>query len=175
MSDTQYVLNHPADNAALNALLARAWAGHTDRDFPDSLERSLAYVCAYSEGRLVGFVNVAWDGDSHAFLLDPTVDPDFQRRGVGRELVRRAADAARESGAEWLHVDYEPHLDAFYKGAGFRSTAGGADEAPRRGRGLTGGRGRHAPVSHGLDSRTARHRARGGEPREIRGERQGAG
>ena len=25
----------------------------------------------------------------------------------------------------WLHVDYEPHLDGFYRGCGFRPTAAG--------------------------------------------------
>jgi GNAT superfamily N-acetyltransferase len=125
VSEVQYVLNPPADSEALNALFARAWAAHTDRDFSGPLELSLVYVCAYLGERLVGFVNGAWDGDSHAFLLDPTVDPEFQRRGIGGELVRRAADAARERGVEWLHVDYEPHLERFYRGAGFRETLAG--------------------------------------------------
>jgi ribosomal protein S18 acetylase RimI-like enzyme len=125
LSDVRYALNPSVDHGALNRLFALAWAGHTSRDFSCLPERSLAYVCAYSGERLVGFVNVAWDGGSHAFLLDPAVDPEYQRRGIGRELVRRAADAARQRGAEWLHVDYEPHLDAFYKGAGFRGTLAG--------------------------------------------------
>jgi GNAT superfamily N-acetyltransferase len=82
-------------------------------------------VCAFDAARLVGFVNLATDGDAHAFLLDPTVDPDYQRRGIGTELVRRAADLARERGCTWLHVDYEPALAAFYQAAGFRDSAAG--------------------------------------------------
>ena len=31
----------------------------------------------------------------------------------------------RGSGVEWLHVDYEPHLEGFYRGCGFRHTAAG--------------------------------------------------
>ena len=61
----------------------------------------------------------------HAFLLDTTVHPAWQRRGIGRELVRQATQAARERGMEWLHVDYEPHLDAFYRGCGFTPTLAG--------------------------------------------------
>lgn len=49
----------------------------------------------------------------------------YQRRGIGRDLVLEAAALARERGAEWLHVDYEPHLDSFYRGCGFRHTAAG--------------------------------------------------
>lgn len=109
--------------AALKDLFSAAWANHKTTDFIAQLRHSLLYVCAYSPSmQLVGFVNVAWDGGIHAFLLDTTVHPDWQRRGVGRELVRRAADAAQARGMEWLHVDYEPQLAAFYHACGFTPT-----------------------------------------------------
>lgn len=120
-----YLASPPATSAALNELFAAAWPGHRAGDFAPVLARSLAYICAYAGGRLVGFVNVAWDGGVHAFLLDTTVHPELQRRGVGTELVRRAAEAARASGAEWLHVDYEPHLHGFYAACGFAPTLAG--------------------------------------------------
>ena len=125
MDSIRYELSPRPDELALNRLFARAWPHHEERDFARLLEHSLVYVCAYSSDSLVGFANVVGDGGVHAFLLDPTVDPDFQRQGIGRELIRHAAEASRERGAEWLHVDYEPHLDGFYKGAGFRSTPAG--------------------------------------------------
>lgn len=51
--------------------------------------------------------------------------PALRRRGIGRELVRRAADVARAQGIEWLHVDFEPHLRDFYAGCGFGPTEAG--------------------------------------------------
>jgi GNAT superfamily N-acetyltransferase len=51
------------------------------------------------------------------------VHPDFRRRGIATALVRLVTDAAR--GAEWLHVDYEPHLDEFYRRCGFAPTKAG--------------------------------------------------
>ena len=115
----------PLGDAQLDALFAAAWPEHAPRAFAPVLARSLAYCGAFAEGELVGFVNVAWDGGAHAFLLDPTVHPAFRRRGLGVSLVRRAAALAAARGAEWLHVDYEPHLAGFYAAAGFRSTAAG--------------------------------------------------
>ena len=84
-------------------------------------------TCAhiYVAEALVGFVNVAWDGGAHTFLLDPTVRSDLQRQGIGTELVRRAIDLARSRGAEWLHVDFEPRLAEFYKKCGFSTTKAG--------------------------------------------------
>ncbi|HET7717562.1 MAG TPA: GNAT family N-acetyltransferase [Bauldia sp.] len=94
-------------------------------DLENVLSRSLVHLGAYRDGVLVGYVNVAWDGAMHAFLLDPMVHPDHRREGLGTRLVRRATDLARERGATFLHVDYEPHLTTFYERCGFRPTAAG--------------------------------------------------
>ncbi len=124
-ADLVYRFSPMISNEALNTLFAAAWPDHRWSDFQRVLSRSLVYVCAYYRGRLVGFVNVAWDGGIHAFLLDTTVHPDVQRRGIGQQLVREAAAIARERGIEWLHVDYEPHLESFYRDCGFQPTAAG--------------------------------------------------
>lgn len=123
--EVAYRVRPAVANEALNALFAAAWEGHTASDFTPVLTRSLTYVCAYRDESLVGFVNVAWDGGVHAFLLDTTVHPDVQRRGVGRELVKRAAEATRAHGVTWLHVDFEPHLTGFYRACGFGFTEAG--------------------------------------------------
>jgi ribosomal protein S18 acetylase RimI-like enzyme len=71
-------------------------------------------------------VNVAWDGGDHAFLLDPKTHGEFQRRGIGTQLVRRAAEEAKTAGCEWLHVDFEDDLRPFYFDAcGFSATNAG--------------------------------------------------
>ena len=120
-----YMVSPVVTSVALNALFAGSWGGDSVTDFAPILSRSLVYVCAYDGDRLVGFVNVAWDGGIHGFLLDTTVHPDAGRQGVGSELVRRAADVARERGIVWLHVDFEPHLLEFYRGCGFGDTLAG--------------------------------------------------
>jgi GNAT superfamily N-acetyltransferase len=121
-----YCVNPVVTNESLNELFGVAWPEHSHRDFRPVLERSLAYICAYDANRhLIGFVNVAWDGGIHAFLLDTTVHPDWRRRGIGRNLVRHAEHFARESGMEWLHVDFDPPLRDFYLGCGFQPTEAG--------------------------------------------------
>lgn len=120
-----YRVSPPLTNDELNALMAAAWQDHVRRDFHLVLNRSLAFVCAYHETRLVGFVNLAWDGGVHAFILDTVVHTEFRRLGIGRELVMRAVGEAGERGLEWVHVDFEPHLRSFYEQCGFRDTAAG--------------------------------------------------
>lgn len=121
----RYCLSPEVDNEALNDLFDASWPEHERSDVALVLERSLVYICAYDGEQLIGFVNVAWDGGVHAFLLDPTVHPAYRRRGIGRTLIQRAASAARERGLHWLHVDYEPHLQAFYAACGFEPTDAG--------------------------------------------------
>jgi GNAT superfamily N-acetyltransferase len=116
------------DNAEFNtmhaegfgyAVLQHDWWGRVNR-------HSLGWVCAREDGPLVGFVNVAWDGAAHAFILDTVVAKGFQRQGVGVRLIAVAADEARAAGSAWLHVDFEHGLRGFYLDAcGFSFTDAG--------------------------------------------------
>jgi len=120
-----YHVSPSLTNYDLNGLITAAWPDHKSRDFKPILSRSLAYVCAYQGKQLIGFVNLAWDGGEHAFILDTLVHPGFRRRGIGRELIRRAVSEAEKRGLKWVHVDFEPHLQDFYEECGFRHTAAG--------------------------------------------------
>ncbi|TKV70484.1 GNAT family N-acetyltransferase [Rhizobium sp. AU243] len=109
----------------LNVLWLEAWGNEGPKDFSGVLARSLAHIAAYDDDRLVGFVNVAWDGGAHAFILDTCVIPGMRRRGIAARMVVEATNVARARGASWLHVDFEPHLSSFYHSCGFRPTRSG--------------------------------------------------
>ena len=93
MDGISFLLNPPIDIPALNELYRLSWPRHVERDDWPELAHSLAHIWAYAGERLVGFVYVAWDGGVHAFLLDPTVHPDFRRQGLGLALVRDIVQA----------------------------------------------------------------------------------
>lgn len=120
-----YAISPAVTNDELNPLFAAAWENHIFFDFSPVLEKSLAFVCAYHENKLVGFVNLAWDGAQHAFVLDTTVHPQYRRLGIGVQLVREAVAVAKENKLDWVHVDFEPHLQEFYEKCGFRNTTAG--------------------------------------------------
>ena len=125
MEEFVFLQSPPLGNEELNALFQSAWASHRTRDFQPVLARSLVYVAAYRGPRLVGFVNVAWDGGVHGFILDTTVQKEFQRRGLGSRLLREAAQQARARGLDWLHVDFTPDLEPFYRAEGYVGTTAG--------------------------------------------------
>jgi GNAT superfamily N-acetyltransferase len=112
-------------NDKLNELFSAVWEEHAPEDINAVLKHSLAYICAFHLNKLVGFVNLAWDGGIHAFILDTAVHRDYRRRGIGIQLVKEAVNAAKDSNIKWIHVDFEPHLQTFYDKCGFRHTNAG--------------------------------------------------
>jgi len=119
-------------NAEVNALHAEAF--HTrvfsdeEWDWRTIVEaHSLGWVVARDEsGALVGFVNVITDGVVHAWIQDVMVAAAAAHQGVGTQLVKASADAARAAGCEYLHVDFGPELTPFYIGAcGFTPSPAG--------------------------------------------------
>jgi GNAT superfamily N-acetyltransferase len=123
----QYEWRGAFDNVEIEALHAEGFDHEpTDFDWAAQLVHSLGRVCARQDGRLIGFVNVAWDGASHAFILDTVVAPRHARRGVGTALVKIARREAEAAGCEWLHVDFEDPLRRFYfDSCGFTPTNAG--------------------------------------------------
>ena len=123
----EYRVNSSIQNEALNALMNRVWDSPDDvnEDYQPMLKHSLTNVGAYIDERLVGFVNVAWDGNDHAFILNTSVDPEHRRKGIGTELVRIAKEESKKAGMTWLHVDFELEYRDFYRKCGFRHTEAG--------------------------------------------------
>lgn len=113
------------DDRALAALWLVAWGDAGPQSFRPILERGLTHVGAYDGEKLVGFVNVAWDGGQHGFILDTCVDPHYRRQGIASRLVARAVEEATAQGLSWLHVDFEAQHESFYRACGFGPTRAG--------------------------------------------------
>jgi GNAT superfamily N-acetyltransferase len=116
------------DNDALNALHAEGFDHRIfDDDWNARLHRhSLGWVTAHDGDTLVGFVNVAWDGGVHAFVLDTLVARTHRGHGIATKLIERVTDEARRARCEWLHVDFDDELRPFYFVAcGFHPTNAG--------------------------------------------------
>ncbi|ABQ67774.1 GCN5-related N-acetyltransferase [Rhizorhabdus wittichii RW1] len=115
-------------NDEVNALHAECFDHRPfDDDWWSQVNRfSLGWVSLRHADALIGFVNVAWDGGVHAFILDTMVSTAFRRRGLAKMLIDEAVAQAKRTGCEWLHVDFDPHLHPFYfEACGFTPTDAG--------------------------------------------------
>jgi predicted protein tyrosine phosphatase/GNAT superfamily N-acetyltransferase len=121
------------ERASLEELQRRAsLANAGDREallvHPDAIEvpvgqiRDGRVLAAECNGSLCGFAAVLPRQDGDAELDALFVEPQLQRRGIGRLLVERCAEMAGAHGARSLHVIGNPHAEAFYRACGFEQT-----------------------------------------------------
>jgi GNAT superfamily N-acetyltransferase len=118
----------PYDWPALLALIGRAFAGMEGRiDPPSSLHRLTPQGLALSgEVWVLGEPAVACmvlkPADGALYLGKLAVEPVVQGRGLGRLMVARAEDRAREMGLAELELETRVELEEnhrFYLGLGF--------------------------------------------------------
>ncbi len=83
--------------------------------FNQSFIQSTLVFSAWVDGRLVGCVRVLSDRMFRSVIYDLAVAPEYQGRGIGRELVRRCISTFPKS--EWL-VETQT-AGAFYEKIGF--------------------------------------------------------
>ncbi|MFF1340780.1 GNAT family N-acetyltransferase [Streptomyces sp. NPDC058290] len=71
-------------------------------------------ITARLDGRLIGIARSITDGSYVTYLSDIAVDAEFQRRGVGRDLIRATREAVPQAKLVLLSapgaVAYYPHI-----------------------------------------------------------------
>lgn len=70
------------------------------RNFNIGFLNSTFVVSAWSEGNLVGCVRALSDFHFRSVIYDLAVLPEYQNKGIGRELVQRCRNSCKDS--EWL-------------------------------------------------------------------------
>lgn len=89
-------------------LKANQQYGHPEMDGPEAMKRvaecqAAEFLVAEEDGQVVGMIRGVFDG-SRAIIYIASVHPDYQRRGIGRALVRAIAERFKARGAQNLSV-----------------------------------------------------------------------
>ena len=97
------------------------WSMYT-RD-PARLERALTHsltvLSAYEGKQLVGLIRAVGDGETILFIQDLLVLPEYQRRGIGKQLIEALLARFPEVRQRVLLTHDDPKTRSFYKAAGF--------------------------------------------------------
>ena len=97
------------------------WCSYTNR--PKMLEHafanSLKIFSAHDDSKLVGIIRVVGDGCSIVFIQDILVLPEYQRRGIGRNLMETVLKTYQDVYQIELATDNTEKTVAFYKSCGF--------------------------------------------------------
>ncbi len=77
---------------------------------------------AYADGHLAGQINITKHWNAYAWIDDFTVDARFRRRGIGRAMMRKAVDWAKEKNLPGIMLetqDVNVPACRFYEKFGF--------------------------------------------------------
>ena len=98
------------------------WTNYTTNPtmLKNALEHSLFILTARDEeGKLIGFLRAVGDGYSILYIQDIIVLPEYQRQGIGTQLLRQTMKHFKEVYQLILTTDSELKTVAFYEANGF--------------------------------------------------------
>ncbi len=98
----------------------------TPLDLAKALKESAFSVSAYDEGHLVGFGRVVTDS-IHAMIYDLIVAPEYQRQGIGGEILDRLVKHCQEMHIRDIQLFCATGKRVFYERHGFTARP---DDAP---------------------------------------------
>ena len=101
---------------------AVGWTNYTTNPtmLKNALEHSLFLISARDEdGKLVGFLRAVGDGYSILYIQDIIVLPEYQRQGIGTQLLRQTLEHFKDVYQIILTTDSELKTIAFYEANGF--------------------------------------------------------
>ena len=101
---------------------AVGWSNYTSNPtmLQNALEHSLFLNSARdADGKLIGFLRAVGDGYSILYIQDIIVLPEYQRQGIGTQLLRQTMVYFNEVYQIILTTDSELKTIAFYEANGF--------------------------------------------------------
>ena len=101
---------------------AVGWTNYTTNPtmLKNALEHSLFLISARDkDGKLIGFLRAVGDGYSIVYIQDIIVLPEYQRQGIGTQLLRQTLEHFKEVYQMILTTDSELKTIAFYESNGF--------------------------------------------------------
>ena len=103
--------------------LSVGWINYTER--PEMLKQaysnSLYMIGAYDGDDLIGIIRVVGDGHSIIYIQDIIVLPDYQRRGIGKDLLERVLEKYVHVYQKILLTMNEEKTVKFYESVGFEA------------------------------------------------------
>ena len=101
--------------------LSVEWSsGHYPEKLVIAIKNSSSVFSAWDNGKLIGLINTLDDGIMTAYVHYLLVNPEYQGKGIGKELVRLVSEKYKDY-LRIVLIAYSKEVD-FYKQCGF--TAG---------------------------------------------------
>lgn len=84
-------------------------------------------LVAEEDGRIIGYITTRFDQETKvAWIPNMAVEPEFQGRGIGRQLIEAALDLSRQKGMKYAKIEtlaQNPVGQHLYPSCGFKEVA----------------------------------------------------
>lgn len=130
--DLQYTTDVPTMDDFFNLYETTGWnenSGFTKEELHKAIHNSWYLISVYDDESLVGFGRIISDGVYQTLIGDLIVHPDYQNKGIGKEVLKRLVDHCEENGIKWIQLTAAEGKAGFYKKFGF-------EERPAEGPGM---------------------------------------
>jgi len=98
------------------------WSAYID-DEPallNGIHNSLESIVALHKEVIIGFMRIVGDGETIVYIQDILVHTEYQRKGIGKELIDRVLDKYSSVRQILLLCDDTDELNSFYNAVGFK-------------------------------------------------------
>jgi GNAT superfamily N-acetyltransferase len=99
----------------------------TPAELESAVSKSYFTVSAYDGEFLAGFGRIVSDGIIHAMIYEMIIHPDYQRKGIGTEILNRLIQKCKEDKIRDIQLFCAQGKKEFYEKHGFISRP---DDAP---------------------------------------------
>lgn len=87
---------------------------------------TISVFSSYQKSKqLIGFARATSDYSFNATIWDVAIHPDFQKKGLGKTLMKQTIIQLRKNDISTITLFADPHVVSFYKSLGFISDPDG--------------------------------------------------
>lgn len=104
-----------------NLYIAAGMGNKSPADIQTAFTNSMFKCFVYDAGKLIAVGRALADGFDASYICDIAVHPDYQGRGIGKQIVLQLVEFSKEHRKIILYA--APGKDTFYKKLGFKRMA----------------------------------------------------
>ena len=114
-----YVCNEAVSVKELADLRESIGWNRMENEYKNPLLTSYYHIAVYEKEVLIGYIDCVSNGVTDAYIQDLMVHPDYQRRGIGTELMTIMINYLKQKHIYMISVLFEESLKPFYEKFGF--------------------------------------------------------
>ena len=114
-----YICNETVSVNDLADLRESVGWNRMEKEYNNPLLTSYYHIAVYEKEALIGYIDCVSNGVTDAYIQDLMVHPDYQRRGIGTELMTIMINYLKQKHIYMISVVFEEKLKPFYEKFGF--------------------------------------------------------